>query len=167
MADRFRRERKEKEWQGLPSIAVALTGDSTNLGGRLDFASRTTVIRMLGEYTISPSAATVAGDNAFVTMALGKVSTDAAVVGAGSVPDPASEAGYPWLYWVDHPFQYTIATDLNESSVHAVRHRFDVRTMRKFSPGESLTWVIEYTNSGGNPPLEVNVGITRVLLALS
>ena len=50
MADRFRSQRKEKQWDSIPGITLTLSGNGTSIGGSLGFSSRQTVLRMLNEY---------------------------------------------------------------------------------------------------------------------
>ena len=97
MADGRRTERKAKLWAAIPSLTATIVADSTAIGGALLFTSPQTVLRMLGEYTICPNAATVAVDICKVTVGLAKVSADAYALGATAMPDPAGEPEFPWL----------------------------------------------------------------------
>jgi len=81
MADRFRTPRKEKQWADLPAFTQALVGTSTLAIASLGFSSVQTVLRMLGEYVITPTLAPAALDEAKVTIGIGKTSTDAAALG--------------------------------------------------------------------------------------
>ena len=122
---------------------------------------------MLGEYVISPTAgATFAADDAAtIGVGIGVVSTDAATAGAASVPDPIGEPDYPWLYWADIPFYFAGSGPGGDEITAHVRRQFDIRSMRKLKPRETLTWVFQYGNLVGNPPLSLNVANTRVLVA--
>ena len=159
--------RRRKQWSFIPAISINMSGDATVIGGSIAFGSGgQTVLRMIGEYTIGLSGAPVAGDDAFVVVAIGKVSTDAATLGATAMPDPAGEPDYPWLFWQSHGFRYNDAEISPDMANGSVRHAFDIRSQRKFGPGESLAMVFQYANDTGDPPLAVTVAHTRVLIAL-
>ncbi len=168
MARQMRTPRKTKHWQAIPSINLDLTADATVLGGSVAVAQDSeTVMRMLGEYIIAPTTSPVAQDEAFVTMAIGVVSTDAFAAGAASVPDPSPEPEYQWLYWADHPFFYN-STTIDGATAEAagtIRVSFDVKTRRIIRPRQSLCWIVQYTDLAGTPPLTVGIGTTRVLFA--
>jgi len=124
-----------------------------------------TVIRMIGEYIIAPTTAPVALDKVRMIVGIGVVSTDAATVGASALPDPGAEPDYPWLYWKDHPVQYASTEVDPAGEAGTVRASFDIHSMRKIKPRESLVFVFEYNNVNGDPPLTAGVGLTRVLVA--
>jgi hypothetical protein len=157
--------RMPKEWNSLAGIALGMTASNTFLGSSLAFNSSYTVLRMLGEYVITPTSSPQALDNAIVTVGIGVVSSDAYAVGASAVPDPASEPNYPWLYWASHPFFFGATGADPASEACSVRHSFDVRSMRKLKARESLALVVEYADIAGTPALKFTAGSTRVLLA--
>ena len=160
--------RKAKTWGSMPSINLALVGDGTSAGGNIAFASHFTVLRMLFEYIVGPTGTITAGDQAKVTLAIGVVSTDAAALGATAFPDPAGEPEYPWLYWADHMLHFPSAgapLEPGGGGQNAVRKTGDIRSMRIVKPRETLTWVVQYSDNAGTPPITVNLGQTRVLLA--
>jgi len=158
--------RMRKDWFGIPGISLAFTGSGTQIGGGLSFQQDATVLRMIGEYVIKTTSAPEVGDVARIACALGRVSTDAATVGATAVPDPNGEPQFPWLYWADHPFFFNATTQIGDDSLARVV-RFDIRTKRKFDPSETLLWCVEYANISGDPPMQVILGQVRVLVALS
>jgi len=166
MADRFRTPRKEKEWGFMPAISNSLEVAATTALTSLAFSSAATVMRMLGSYILAPNAATVAQDMASIVIGIGKVSTDAFAAGGGSLPDPAGEPDYPWLYWADHELFFGGTSTDPQLAASGARITFDIRSMRKFKPGESLAMVAQYVDIQGTPPIRVNVGRTRCLLAV-
>ncbi len=166
MARNFGTQRKAKLWAGIPTTLLGLTADNTFLGGSLAFTSPQTVLRMLGEYVIGPASAVVAGDDVEITVALGKVSTDAFALGASAVPDPNGEPEYPWLYWKQHVFTFPTTSGDPSAATGSVRQSYDIKTMRKFTARESLVWVINYGDLGGAPPMTLVLGQTRVLTTL-
>ena len=153
-----------KSWDKISQGAVALTTDSTNLISSLAFANVGTVMRMFGEYVIAPTSAPAATDSCSVTVGIGVVSTDAATLGSSAMPDPAVEAEFPWLFWRSHRFFY-VGTDPEASTPnYGVRSSFDIRSMRKLRPRESLVLIAQYVDSVGAPPLTFSAAATRVLL---
>ncbi len=161
---RFSGHRMNKEWNFIPGVSFALTGNATVAAGGLQPGSAT-VLRMLGEYIIVPTAVPVALDNADVTVAIGVVSSDAFAAGAGSLPDPGAEPEYPWLYWASHPLFFPSADATAGGAGISVRRGFDVKSMRKIKPRETLVLVGQYANVVGDPPLTLSIANTRVLLA--
>jgi len=159
--------RKEKQWDSLPSFAQAMTGDGTFIGSSIPFSSKRTVLRMLGEYIIGPTTSPTALDACKVAVGICRVSSDAFTAGATAVPDPAGDSDYPWLYWAEHMFRYTSNDPEGGGGVIAqVRQSFDIRSMRKFSPSESLIWCMQYADITGAPPMTMNCAQVRVLLTI-
>ena len=158
--------RMAKQWVALAATPLALTASATAIGGSLVATEAFTVLRMIGEYIISPTSAPTAGDQTRVIVGIGVVSADALAVGASAMPDPGAEAEYPWLYWADHPFFFN-STALGGSGDGPIegRYEYDIKSMRKLKPREALVLVVEYSNITGNPPLTFISGQTRVLTA--
>ncbi len=160
-----RQARMLKEWENIPSIQIDFTSTATALGGVIAMSAPRTVIRMIGEYVIGPTSAPAALDVAKIAIAIGVVSSDAFAAGAGSVPDPAVEEEYPWLYWKEHMFFFPTNSADPSTAQGSVRVSFDIRSMRKLKPRESLAWVFQYVDINGVPPLTLDVASTRVLFA--
>jgi len=122
---------------------------------------------MLGEYSIFPTAAPAAGDEMEFCIGIGVVSSDAATVGASAMPDPCDEPEYPWLYWASHPFGFNGTAVETALASGSVRKHFDIKSMRKIKPSESLVVIGQYADIGsaGEPPMTIVVGGLRVLLA--
>ncbi len=154
-----------KHWGQIGNgTPTAFTTNSTAINaGLLAFDEAWTVIRMIGEYIIAPGGVVASGDNAIIGMGIGVFSTDATAVTA--VPEPFSEPEFPWLYYAVHAFAYSGAGQDNAISSQSVRRSFDVHSMRKVKPGESLGFVAQYVDGTGAPPLDLTFGITRVLVA--
>ncbi len=160
-----RGQRMPKHWSSIGNGSpTAFSSDSTAInGGLLAFDEAWTVIRLLGEYVISPNGTIAQGDFALVGVAIGVFSTDATAVTA--VPEPSLEPGYPWLYWAVHEFHYRGTGEENAIGSQWVRKSFDVHSMRKIKPNESLGIVANYVDGSGAPPLLMSFGVTRVLVA--
>ena len=160
-------QKRRKSWSATPSIQLSFTGNATVLGGALSFGeSGVTIMRMMGEYGLSLSAAPTAVDQILIAVGLGVISTDAFNLGATAVPDPAGEPEYPWLYWAQHSFEFSTASLDPNAAIANLRHSFDVKSMRKMGAGQSLAWIAQYVNVIGNPSVRLHIGQTRMLLAL-
>ena len=166
MANQFGGRRQSKQWEGLPGNVVSMTIGATVLFSSFTGGIPFTILRMLGEYVITPDAAPTAQDNADITVAIGVVSADAAALGSAAMSDPAQEPEYPWLYWAMHPFFFVGAETDPNSAASSVRRSFDIRSMRKLKPRESLALVVQYEDVAGAPALQICAGKTRLLMGL-
>ena len=165
MADRGRGSRMTKQWIGAIWLGNNFTADSTQIVAILaDFLEAGTILRMLGELSVTPGATGVTdNDAAQMTVGIGLVSTDAATLGSTAMPDPAAELDYDWLWW------YSVAIDVpNEVSfagqTASARIPISSKAMRRFKPRSSLVVIGQYSDGVGIPPLSV-IGSTRVLVA--
>jgi len=168
MARNFALRRRNRQWGGLPGVLFTFTSAGTQQSPRLDFAAPRTIVRMLGDVVVQfGSNAIVAGDAAVLTLAIGIVSTDAAILGATAMPDPADEPDYPWLFWKSVPMfssdSIASAGELTGAAGSSERVRVDVKSQRMVKPGQSLTWVGQYVDDTGTPAVVANIGQTRVL----
>jgi len=167
MAFRTGYAKKVKQWSSLASGQIFFTTGTTSGVGTIAFGEAKTILRMLGEYTIQATASAAAGDFAIVTVGIGVTSTDAITAGGAALPDPAGEAEYPWLYHASHALIFASNGPDHSPQGASVRHRFDVRSMRKVKPRESLSMIVQYVDGAGAPPITFGTGIIRVLNALS
>ncbi len=156
-------QRQRKHWHSIITSPVAFVGDATSLHGSFSLNDPATVLRMLGELSITATSAPTASDQCFITHAIGVVSTDAAGVGASAMPDPAAEPDYPWLAWWQHSFFFSTADLGGGDAARSVRQAFDIRSMRKMKPRESLVVVSQYEDSAGTPAMNVAPADVRVL----
>jgi len=166
---RGRSAKQAKTWDVLPSIEFNFTGSATVGLVALNFTLPQTVLRMLGEYVISPTdgATFTAGDAISMVVGIGVVSTDAFGVGGASLPDPAGEPEFPWLFWKSHRlFIHSNTDSAVQSRAASLRYGFDIRSMRRVKPRESLAFIWQYVDSTGAPLYTASVGHTRVLLGL-
>ena len=169
MARAFTRgSRLGKQWDAILGASVALVADGTTLipPTGMNATASQTVLRMLGEYSISPRTAPVTLDSVRITVGIGVVSSDAASAGASALPDPEGEPDYPWLYWASHPIFFMSAVSDPNSQAASLRRSFDIRSMRKMKPRETLTMIVEYTDIVGTPGIQFHAGTTRVLIGL-
>ena len=164
MADRHYGPRKNKHWHSILGTSQSLTANGNFLGAQLALNGPWTAIRMLGEYIIGADAAPTAQDAVTIGVGIGVVSADAFIAGAASVPGPVSEPQYPWLYWANHDF-FFVDSGLEDRVITSIRKSFDVKSMRKLKPRESLVTVIEYSDVAGTPAMQFCMPQTRVLVA--
>ena len=169
MARNFQRgPRMAKNWDtlGQPSTPIVLTATVTGVdAGTLARDESWTVIRMIGEYLIVPAGAPVAGDHCSVGVGIAVVSSDAVAVGGSAMPDPLVDLGYPWLYWKAHMFNFQDSSGDIGGRGTAVRVPFDIKTMRKVKPQETLAFIFEYIDGAGAPAMDLTPGLVRVLVA--
>ncbi len=161
--------RQTKEWRSLPGGGpINMTATGTFGLSALPFTSPSTILRMIGEYVLSatPGGTFAASDAVGIMMAIGIISSDAFAVGTTAFPDPGGEPQYPWLFWKDHAFLMEDATPSPSAPPVVVRHSFDIGSMRRIKPRESLIWAIEYGDIAGAPPMTAILGSTRVLIGL-
>ncbi len=165
MADRGRGRRMVKRWFGFGTVTSNLTANVTALFGSLVPGEAGTILRMIGGFVVTPTAAPTVADHAIVGVGIGIVSADAATLGATAMPDPFDEADYPWLFWRTDDFNF-VSTDITSPGpAGSVRYRFDVKSMRKIKPREALVQVVQYVDVAGAPPLTVSSAGVRVLFA--
>ena len=155
--------RMEKDWSAIPSISLALTADGTFGGASNNPGVSSTVLRMIGEYVIGPTSSPAALDDVKITLGIGVVSADAQAVGPGSLPDPAGEPNYSWLFWAEHHFFYATTSADPKTEQGSLRRGFDIRSMRKMKAGQALVYVVQYADIVGTPPMQVQLSQTRVL----
>ncbi len=165
MARDFRPSRMQKSWVAVSGFAVLMTGNSTNVTAGLAVTTTGTILRCLTEYCIAPSSAPAANDGVTVAVGLGIVSDDAFTLGAAALPDPVGDEGYPWLYWASHRFMFPGTDPEAAGATTQVRRVVDARAMRKIRPEQTITWVVQYVDSVGTPPMRCDFGSTRMLLA--
>ncbi len=157
--------RMTKEWGGISGSRQTFTADGTALVGSLAPARPSTVLRILGEYTVHPTAAVAAGDAAVISVGIGVVSSDAAAVGSTAMPEPFGDQAFPWLYWGSHAFSFPSTTQDPSHLAGSGRFSIDVKSMRRLKTRESLVWVADYFDFSGQPPLTLVGSALRVLLA--
>jgi len=155
-----------KQWEGISGSETHFTADATSIFGSFQPTTPMTVMRLLGEYTISPTSSPAANDSVSIGVGVCVVSSDAFAVGASAVPEPFGDQAYPWLYWAVHPLHYPDTNADPAAQSGSVRAMIDVKSMRKLKGDrETLIWVGSYFNIAGNPPLSVVAGALRVLTA--
>ncbi len=159
--------RKTKTWTVLPGMSNSFTVNATVLGGSLNSALPFTVMRMLGEYILTPDAAPSAQDACTMLVGIAVVSLDAQQAGSGSMPDPSSDVGYPWLYWAAHDFFFVDASLDSGRAASSIRRSFDIRSMRKVADRQALVMIAEYISTVGSPPMQIEASQTRILTALA
>ena len=163
--------RQAKIWQFITGSSLALTATGTFGGGKIDVTDSRTVLRMIGNILIHRTGTVTAADKVRISLGIGVVSTDAATLGASALPDPGGEPEYPWLYWAEYDFGFpaglaTSGAGSTDSVAGVVRDHYDIRSMRRMKPRESLVFVVEYTDEAGTPAMDIELSKTRVLFGL-
>lgn len=161
--------RQRKEWKSLGAggIDATLSSAGNNLMVNNPFGEPCTILRIIGEVTVSFAVQTlVAGDAANITMGIGIVSSDAATVGSTAMPDPVSDPGFPWLWWYSTQLRNMSVTteSLFADGAGYARIRVESKAMRKVSPSESLVVVAEWTDINGAPIVNVDWAGARFLV---
>ena len=153
-----------KEWVGIPSLSTAQVADTTVLGGSLAFAIPATILRVRGAVQAAMDSTMQIADEMEITWGLGIISSDAFAAGAGSVPDPAGEIEYPWLWWGTMFLRSEIAAGLNNWGTSAQRLEVDTKAMRKVKPGQSLAWILQTSATVGAVAVNMDFHKSRVLI---
>jgi len=162
----FRYQKKEKLWVGLGSSLHSFTVSAIQVGSGFLFTSSQTVLRILGGYSIQPTTAPTAGTRCEIGIGIGLFSSDAFALGATAMPEPISEEGFPWLFWVNHFVRYPDAVLDPSVAGASINRSIDIRSMRKFKSNQTLGVVVQYLDSNGTPDTTVTMDGMRVLTTL-
>jgi len=153
-----------KEWRSITGLSGAISTDTTTGGGALGFTAPGTILRARGRVMAFFDESQQVGDIITLTWGLGIVSTDAVAAGAASMPDPADEPEYPWLWWGDMDLASNLAAGVNAWGISAQQLEVDTKAMRRIKPGQSLVWIVQSTGAAGTPVTQLEIGQTRVLI---
>ena len=153
-----------KEWRGIPSLEVASSAAATKQGTSLPFTAPGTILRVRQLIQASFDSTVQDGDTMSTVFGLGVVSTDAFAAGAASMPDPAAEAEYPWLWYGEIMLRQIGTSDVAAWGINAMRLDVDTRAMRRMKPGQSLAWVMQHQVVAGAPIVNVYFGQGRALV---
>ncbi len=160
--------RMNKRWNKLgTNIAQSVSADVTGVvAGSFSYEEPFTVLRIMGEYQIFPSAVNVIDDQCAWTLGIGVFSTDAVTLGGTAMPDPEDEAEFPWLFWASHTMTMQVAQQhSNGDPQMALRRTYDVKTMRKVKPRETVVQVFQFRDIQGAPTYDLVFGRARILIA--
>ena len=147
----------------MPAQSQTITADATFIpSGFLNFTIPATVLRARGAFKVAFLGGLQIADEVEIVVGLGIFSSDAVAAGAGSLPDPAAEGEYPWL-WYGAILLHSGGVD-EEATWAQARVDVDTKAMRKVKPGQSLAWVAQYVDIVGTPSVRVMFDRTRVLL---
>ena len=153
-----------KTWSSLTRSVFNPAAGGTFSGSSFASGLQATILRARGYVQATMDSTKQVGDNMTLTFALGIVSTDAFGAGAGSLPDPAAEPEYPWLWWGAMDLTAQVAAGDDAWGSHSQRLEVDTKAMRRLNPSQSLIWVAEATSVAGAPVVEAIFGQTRVLI---
>ena len=166
MARTFGGRKQLKQWSQLDRTEQLLTVTGTFLQSGIG-STPFTVLRMIGEYVIMPHEPPTVSDHAQVGIGIGVVSDDAFVLGSTAMPDPLDDVSFPWLYRGAHTFLFESTEQESGSVATAIRHTFDVKSMRRLKAAETLALIVQYVDVVGAPPLKFAHAGIRVLVGLS
>ena len=153
-----------KQWAVAPSGLNALSGDQTFFIGSLAFSFPATILRVRGFVWAAMDQTKQLGDLAEVTWGLAVLSTDAVTAGVGSVPDPAGDADFPWMWWGSMQLDSFVSAAEEVWGTTAQRQEVDTKAMRKIKPNESVLMIGQIGGSVGAPVIDVAIGKMRMLI---
>ncbi len=154
-----------KQWTSILSLRTSVQSASgTFSGAGLAFTSPFTILRMRGSLLVYLDESAVLGDQSKIAYGIGIISSDAFTLGPTAMPDPAGEADFPWLYWEEINLGLLETGDLRAFGISSRLSNWDSKAMRKVKPGQTLAWIGQTVNITGDPPMEIQIGQTRVLL---
>jgi len=167
----FAAARRVKQWDNMGEVGVteAFTANGTQIiaGAAQTFNAGATILRVRGSGLITMKGATD-NDKAAIALGLLLVDADAFAAGDSAMPDPADDStrGYLWFgSWVLNSVIVT-GTQVSEACA-TVRFEIDTKAMRKTRATETLVMVGQYVDMAGAPPIDVMLGVMRVLTALA
>jgi len=164
MANRFGGRRMRKQWSAIAHGTADFTTNAVTVVSGIG-GSPFTVLRMIGEYVLDPTAAPGVNDECIISVGIAVISDDAFVTGSTAVPEPGTDPGYPWLYWGSHVMSYR-TTGLDPAAPGAgARIAFDVKSMRRLVAAQTLALIVQYEDVAGAPPTSFTIGNVRVLSA--
>ena len=140
-----------KFWTNFSPVSVESATAQVNGGARIDIASPSTILRIRGSWWAMFNETVQVDDQMTITVGIGVATTDAATVGGASLPSPASDIDFPWLYWDQVTLQSLVAAAPTAWGTAMQQRTVDSKSMRKLRPNQSLVWVSEYTSPSGAP----------------
>jgi len=153
-----------KQWDAAPGLIVETQAAGLLVSGSLAFSIPATLLRFRGYISASFDETKQVGDRLILTTGVAILSTDAVTAGAASLPDPATEPEFPWIWWGEFRLDSFFAGAVDGSGPGWQRYEIDSKAMRKIKPGESLVTIVEITNVIGAPVTLIDVGQLRVLI---
>ena len=148
---------------GLSTIESAV--NATAIGANsLGFTQAETILRCRGYVTASMDSTKQAGDEMTCTFGLGIFSSDAFALGATAMPEPSSDAVYPWLWWAQMHLHAEITGGTEAWGLTQQILQVDSKAMRRVKPSQTLGWVVQFADAAGAPATDVVFGQVRVLV---
>ena len=155
-----------KAWLEHTGLGTEFASATTQIGlGGLSFTAPGTILRChYSDLLVMFDATQQVDDSMTITMGLGIVSTDAFTVGDSAMPDPVGDIGYPWLMWDTFALESQLAAGQQAIGATVVRRSYDVKSMRRVKPDQTLVWVIQSGDATGAPVTIYNMRPGRVLI---
>ena len=151
-----------KQWSAAPGLIFSSAAAGILIGGSLAFTFPATILRWRGVVTAMFDETAVAGDQVKLTYGIGVFNT--ASVTAISLPLPAADTDYPWVWWNQMFLQQKGTGDEHAWGANNQKLEIDSKAMRKIKPEESLLLIVDRTNLVGAPVVEHFLGQLRVLI---
>ena len=125
-----------------------------------------TIVRTRGFLEFSLTAADVQRAGFNYVVGIGVIQADPFAVGAGSLPDPFTDADWPgWLYYSAGSMRTAVgAIAIGDPSVNPFRLEIDSKSMRKLRLNEVMFLVVQVGETG-TATMDIS-GLTRVLVKL-
>ena len=154
------------EWQDtIPRTKMTLLGAAQTVGAVSVGAivgQAFTIVRLRGTYTVHMDTGAI-GDGQLVGLGLAVVSEDAFTVGgAGSMPSPIDDAGFPFIWHRLFMLQASTATESDDSFTANERGEIDSKAMRKMKPGQVLAFIWDGIILAGSPTTDGSAAV-RIL----
>ncbi len=164
---RHARKIDHKRWDATLPIFIQSGTVGEKGGATNNFTRPSTILRLRGSWWAGfDHSLESAGDRMRVSLGVGIVSTDAAGVGAGSIPSPEDNIDWPWMFWDQVVLHCSLADQTGQPGWGGtVQHRMiDSKAMRKVKPNESLIVAIAYGDATGAPSTVTVVPALRMLI---
>ncbi len=130
----------------------------------LENLGKPTIARMRGSILVADDqSAAVAEDKAAVFMGVTLIDSRALAAGVGSMPNPAINIEYPWMWFAEAMISVPSTIALEQVATRFQRIEVDGKAMRKAPPDHALVFLVAATSVAGTPDLEI-YGCIRVLL---
>ncbi len=155
-----------KTWSAIPLLAQNVTANSTVLGGGLSFTTQSTILRMRGRILVFFDDAITAADEATVTCGIGIIPTDS-FNDPSSIPDPAGDVGFPWLWWGQALLSTPADVDVTRGTAYGSEVQMlevDSKAMRRIRPDQTLAFMAQHVDVSGAPATRIIQGQIRTLI---
>ena len=154
-----------KTWTLLSASNTTITSATTAAQATgLVFSLNSTILRVRGHVQAFFDNTKQAGDTIDLTFGLAVLNSDAFSAGAASLPDPAGDVSFPWMWWGSMSLRGDVAASEEAWGLTAQRLEVDTKAMRRVTPADTLLMIVQSTAVAGAPATLVQFGALRVLI---